>query len=121
VNVYCFLVDECVSPEVSKRLSAAGHDAIHVLREMAGADDEEVVAAAAVMRRILITNDRGVARTAQDARSQPLAVVVTDEVVAGVVAEQVLAVIDRLPGSLAVFRRGKLRISKLNRSTNVPR
>ena len=111
-----FLVDECVSPAVCAQLNAAGHDAVHVLETMAGADDSEVVAAAARSGRMLITNDRGVARTAQAARPQPPAVVVTDEVVAALIARQVLAIADVPSGSLAVYRRGKLRVSRLSRS-----
>lgn len=53
-----FLVDECLTPEVAERLTAAGQDAAHV-RDLGllGANDIEVMAAAVTGERVLVSAD----------------------------------------------------------------
>ena len=53
-----FLVDQCLSVELTKRLAAAGHDAVHVASYgLSRADDEAVLARAATEGRVLVSAD----------------------------------------------------------------
>jgi predicted nuclease of predicted toxin-antitoxin system len=53
-----FLVDECLSPGLAIRLSAAGHDSVHALdRGLQGRPDAEVMSVAQSEGRALVTAD----------------------------------------------------------------
>lgn len=53
-----FLVDECLTRDVAERLSAAGHDAVHVGElELLGVTDLEVMASAVESGRVVISAD----------------------------------------------------------------
>jgi predicted nuclease of predicted toxin-antitoxin system len=53
-----FLVDECLTRDVAERLTAAGHDAVHVGDlGLLGATDLEVMASAVESRRVVISAD----------------------------------------------------------------
>jgi predicted nuclease of predicted toxin-antitoxin system len=54
-----FLIDSCVSPQVARALSAAGHDVDSVAGWEKDPGDEEILAAANRDQRILITLDLG--------------------------------------------------------------
>jgi predicted nuclease of predicted toxin-antitoxin system len=52
------LFDANISPEVARRLSASGHDAIHVVDiGLLAASDPEIMQAAAAEERVLVTAD----------------------------------------------------------------
>ncbi len=53
-----FLVDECLSTRVPALLTAAGHDAVHVIDcGLAGAPDDQVMAKAVEHGRVLLSAD----------------------------------------------------------------
>ena len=52
------LVDANLSPRVARRLSAAGHDAVHVVEAgLALADDATILAAAETDDRVVVSSD----------------------------------------------------------------
>lgn len=53
-----FLIDECLSGDLARRLQEAGHDCVHVYDVgLRGRPDEEIMALAARENRILISAD----------------------------------------------------------------
>lgn len=53
-----FLIDNALSPVVAKRLTAAGHDAIHVRDyDLHAAGDDEIFDRAQQERRIIVAAD----------------------------------------------------------------
>ena len=54
-----FLIDSCVSPQVTVALRAAGHDVVAVSEWTKDPGDEEILAAANRQQRVLITLDLG--------------------------------------------------------------
>jgi predicted nuclease of predicted toxin-antitoxin system len=53
-----FLVDECLTPDVARFLTAAGHDAIHVRDlDLLGRPDPIVMSAAIEAKRVVISAD----------------------------------------------------------------
>jgi predicted nuclease of predicted toxin-antitoxin system len=53
-----FLVDECLSTQLTTLLVAAGHDAVHTIDcELAGQPDETVLAYALAEARVLVSAD----------------------------------------------------------------
>lgn len=56
-----FLVDECLTRDVAERLTAAGHEAVHVGDlDLLGATDLEVMASAVDSGRVVISADTDV-------------------------------------------------------------
>lgn len=117
-----FLVDNALSPEVARRLGAAGHDAAHV-RDLGlqHASDEEIFERAEQEDRIVVSADTDFGTLLAVRRQRSPSVVLFRRRTERRSAQQVDLLLANLPtiaddltaGSIAVFEAGRIRIRTL--------
>ena len=117
-----FLVDANLSPQVARRLAAAGHDAVAV-RELGlqDAPDDEILDRALIEDRVIVSHDTDFGTLlAVRRQSTPSLVLVrsADPLTADQVARVILDNLDVMAadlaaGAIATFARGRLRSRRL--------
>ena len=116
------LVDANLSPRVARRLSAAGHDAVHVVEAgLALADDATILAAAETDDRVVVSSDTDFgALLARHNRTSPSFVLIRhmNELTPDGQADLLIAAIGEAEpeieaGAVVSIARGRIRVRRL--------
>lgn len=117
-----FLIDNALSPEIAKLLTASGHDALHV-RSLAlhAAADEVIFRTAVEQARVLVSADTDFGTMLTLSRAPRPSVILLRHGVPRKPDEQALLLLTNLPsiaadleaGAIVVFRENRIRIRRL--------
>ena len=111
-----FLVDNPLSPGVSEGLSAAGHDAVHVLDyRMQAATDEAIFERAALESRVVVSADTDFGTLLSLRESSSPSVILFRGESPKRAADQVSLILISLPAVEAALRRGAIVILERHR------
>ncbi len=117
-----FLIDNALSPEVARLLTAAGHEAVHVRNYgMHAAEDSSILERAGAEDRIVVSADSDFAMLlATTRRSRPSFILFREPDViraadyVGIILQSLAAIQDELLSDcVATFRHGRVRVRSL--------
>jgi predicted nuclease of predicted toxin-antitoxin system len=116
-----FLVDECLSVRLAALLTAAGHDAVHVVDcDLAGCPDEQVLARAVDDGRVLLSADTDFGEILARSRGEAPSVILyrrndrRPTALLGILSANLDAVAEDLKqGAFVVMTEDRIRIRRL--------
>lgn len=117
-----FLVDQCLSTEVARGLSAAGHDAVHVADcGLSRADDEVILERAESEQRVVVSGDTDFGALLADAGAPVVSAILYRRRTRRRPHEQLVVVLTNLAaieadldaGAVVIIEDGGMRVRRL--------
>lgn len=117
-----FLVDNAVSPFISRGLQQAGYDAVHVQDYgMAEASDDQIIDRAAIEQRIVFSSDTDVGTLLSQRKTQEPSIILLRGELSRFPPNQLQTILRNLPavqtsleaGAIVVFEKQRIRVRNL--------